>query len=189
MNRLGGALVVGCLALAGCSSPAATPGGTASSGMTVSQSIGLTTYPADQRVPLPDVSGSTLYGGSLDLSSLRGHVVVLNVWASWCTQCRSESPALAHLAGLPALSQVKFVGIDEQDQSAAAKAFAEHVGTTYPHVVDENGSLLARLRMVPSSAIPSTLVVDQQGRVAARVIGAVAAAPLLHVLKQLVAQG
>ena len=144
-------------------------------------------YPVDQRVPLPAVSGATLDGSSLDLTSLRGHVIVLNVWASWCTQCRTESPALAHLAALPALRQVRFVGIDEQDQVSAARTFSAKVGTTYPHIIDRNGSLLARLPMVPATAIPSTLVVDAQGRVAARVIGGINQASLLRELKTLLA--
>jgi thiol-disulfide isomerase/thioredoxin len=180
-------VLVGCLLLAACLNGPAAPQGVGSTDMAATQSIGLTTYPAGQRTVLPDVSGQTLDGGTLDLASLRGHVVVLNVWASWCTECRRESPALAHLAAVPALSQVRFVGIDEQDSSSAAKSFATAVGTTYPHLVDRSGSLLAKLRMVPSTAIPSTIIVDQQGGVAARVIGGVDPASLLRVLKQLLA--
>jgi thiol-disulfide isomerase/thioredoxin len=140
--------------------------------------LGLTTYAPDQRVALPAITGPTLAGPTLDLHSLRGSVVVLNVWASWCTECRNESPALAKLAADPRMSGVRFVGIDEQDKSEAARSFASAVGTTYPHLVDQDGSLLAKVPLVPSTAIPSTVVVDQDGRVAARVIGAVDVAAL-----------
>jgi len=140
--------------------------------------LGLATYAPDQRVALPAISGPTLAGPTLDLHSLRGSVVVLNVWASWCTECRAESPALAKLASDPRLSAVRFVGIDEQDKAEAARSFASAVGTTYPHLMDPDGSLLARVPLVPSSAIPSTVVIDQDGRVAARVIGAVDVAQL-----------
>jgi thiol-disulfide isomerase/thioredoxin len=166
------ALVV---SLAGCSGASTgSDHGSSSAALT----LGLSTFAPDQRVPFPAISGPTLTGSTLDLQSLSGSVVVLNVWASWCAECRSESPALAQLASDPRLSKVRFVGLDEQDQPAAARAFATSAGTTYPHLVDRDGSMLARIPLVPVTAIPSTLVIDQDGRVAARVIGALDAAAL-----------
>jgi len=152
------------------------------------QSVGVTTYPVGQRSTLPDIWGPTLDGGQLSLSSLAGHVVVLNVWASWCGPCRQESPQLARVARSTAARGVRFVGIDEQDQTSAAQAFATQAGATYPHLVDQNGSTLASLRLVPANGIPSTLVIDRDGRVAARVIGPVTASTLSGLLKPLVAQ-
>jgi thiol-disulfide isomerase/thioredoxin len=100
--------------------------------------------------------------------------VVLNVWASWCEPCRGESPLLGRVAAATSGAGVRFVGIDEQDRADAARTFAASAGTTYPHVQDPDGSLLHSLRLVPSSGIPSTLVLDESGAVAVRVIGPVA---------------
>ena len=136
-------------------------------------SVGVTIYPSASRPSIPELAGPTLDGGPLALSSLRGHVVVINVWASWCEPCRAESPALARVADATRSAGVRFVGIDEQDRAAPAREFAASVGATYPHLLDSDGSLLSSLRLVPSSGIPSTLVLDAQGRVAARVIGPV----------------
>jgi thiol-disulfide isomerase/thioredoxin len=135
--------------------------------------VGVTGYTTGQRPSIPDLSGSTLDGSALTLSSLRGHVVVLNVWASWCGPCREESPLLARVAAATNAAGVRFVGIDEQDHADAARTFAASAGARYPHIVDPDGALLARLRLVPSSGIPSTLVLDRSGAVAARVIGPV----------------
>jgi thiol-disulfide isomerase/thioredoxin len=164
------------LLVAGCSGPSGDPSSTGNGAPALT--LGLSTYAPDQRVTIPAISGPTLDGSTLDLHSFSGSVVVLNVWASWCAECRSESPALATLATDPRLSQVRFVGIDEQDKPAAAQSFASAAGTTYPHLVDPDGSLLARIPLVPSTAIPSTVVIDQEGRIAARVIGVVDVAAL-----------
>jgi thiol-disulfide isomerase/thioredoxin len=176
------ALLAGCGSSGGGASTTGQMGGPA-------LTLGLNTYPPDERAVLPAISGPTLAGPTLDLHSLRGSVVVLNVWASWCAQCRSESPALARLAADPRLARVRFVGIDEEDRPEAARSFAAAVGAGYPHLVDPDGSLLARIPLVPSTAIPSTVVIDQEGRVAARVIGAVDPAALRKELLMLQRSG
>lgn len=112
-------------------------------------------------------------GGSLSTSSLLGDVVVLNAWASWCEPCRDESPALGRISRKLAASGVSFVGLDEEDTQEKARAFAAKTAMSYPHLFDHNGDLLKSLRLLPTSGIPSTLVLDRNGKVAARVIGAV----------------
>jgi thiol-disulfide isomerase/thioredoxin len=139
--------------------------------------VGVTVYAVGSRPALPPLSGPTLAGGTLDLASLRGHVVVLNVWASWCAPCKAESPALAEVAQATAQQGVVFVGIDEDDQDAAATKFLAGIKSDYTHLVDPDGSLLARLRFLPPG-IPSSLVLDREGRVAARVIGPTTAAQM-----------
>lgn len=135
--------------------------------------VGLTRYAQGSRPPMPPIAGSTLSDGHFAISSTRGTVVVINVWASWCRPCRVESPALArasaHFAGQP----VRFVGIDEQDTAAPAKKFVASTGAAYPNLVDSAGTLLAMLTVLPQAAVPSTLVVDRSGRIADRVIGPV----------------
>lgn len=135
--------------------------------------VGLTSYGAGSRQAAPALSGTTLDGSRFTLASTLGKVVVINVWASWCTPCRAESPALARAAKHFAAQPVQFLGIDERDGTAQARAFAAAVGVSYPSLVDSDGTLLGRLRVLPQAAVPSTLVLDRQGRIADRVIGAV----------------
>jgi thiol-disulfide isomerase/thioredoxin len=135
--------------------------------------VGLTVFAAGGRTPLPDLSGTTLRGRRFALRALRGHVVVLNVWASWCSECRSESPLLARLSRSDATSGARFVGIDEQDEAGAARAFAARAGVRYPSISDPDGQVLARLSELPQTGIPSTLVIDPRGAAVARIIGAV----------------
>ena len=172
---------LGCvLVLAGCSSTGGSAGprvsGSQATSADAAQGVGVTRFVEGERPSVPDLSGTTLDGSTFRLSSLHGSVVVLNVWASWCEPCRDESPLLAKVATATRGAGVRFVGIDEQDRAEAARAFAASAGADYPHLVDSAGSLLASLRIVPSSGIPSTLVLDRRGEVAARVIGPVDAA-------------
>jgi thiol-disulfide isomerase/thioredoxin len=175
-----GAVLGGVLLLAGCSSTGGSAGprvsGSQASSPDAALGVGVTRFAEGERPAIPDLSGATLDGSTFTLSSLRGKVVVLNVWASWCEPCRDESPVLAKVASATKGAGVRFVGIDEQDRAESAKSFAATAGADYPHLVDASGSLLASLRIVPSSGIPSTLVLDRGGTVAARVIGPVDAA-------------
>ena len=182
-------LLAGAALLAGCAATAAPPAAVGSSApATASQNLGVTRYAVGQRPQIPELAGTTLDGSSLNVTSLRGHVVVLNAWASYCEPCRTESPALARVAKQTAALGVSFVGIDEQDRADPARAFAASAGATYPELVDADGALLGSLRLVPPSAVPSTLVLDRSGRVAARVIGAVDAATLDSLVRALAAE-
>ena len=100
-------------------------------------------------------------------------VVVINVWASWCTSCRAESAAIAAVAAEMRGQPVQFLGIDEQDSESAARSFLATTGTTYPQVTDSDGDVLHALPLLPETGIPSTLLLDPRGRMAARVIGPV----------------
>ena len=169
-SRVAAVVLLGC-ALTACTSssdlgsPAATNPNQAG--------VGTSTYATGQRPSVPVLSGKTLDGSSLSTATYLGKVLVLNAWASWCEPCQQESPALARIAGKVKPQGIEFVGLDEEDTIANAKAFAAKAGTSYPHLFDEKGDLLASLRQLPTSGIPSTLVLDRQGRVAARVIGVI----------------
>ncbi len=133
---------------------------------------GLTLYDHSDRVLVPEVSGKSLDGTDLSLAALRGHVVVLNVWGSWCAPCRAEAPDLARISRATAPEGVRFVGIDVRDNSGAARAFASRFGITYPSFDDEHGLVLAQFAgLIPVSAVPSTIVIDAQGMIRARVVG------------------
>lgn len=135
---------------------------------------GLTNFPGRDGLALADLQGPTIDGGSLSLRTLRGHVLVLNVWGSWCAPCREEAPDLAAISQETYARGVRFVGIDTRDNPASARAFERRYGITYPSFDDQDGQVLARLTgIVPIGAVPSTIVVDREGIVRARVVGRV----------------
>lgn len=147
-------------------------GSTSHYGSVGNVAAGLTMFAAEDRPMVPALQGSTLDGVPFDLASLRGHVVVVNAWASWCGPCRAESPGLSRASKATYRQGVRFVGIDTRDQASAAQAFRRAFGITYPSVVDTDGRLmLAFAKVIPISGIPSTLVIDPAGHITARVIG------------------
>ena len=141
----------------------------------VSGSGTVTVLDASKRTAAPPVSGRTLDGGHFSLADQRGSTVVLNVWGSWCAPCRDEAPDLVRAAENLQGADVQFVGINVREPGvASAQAFVRHYGVPYPSIYDTDGSQLLGFRdTLPPDAIPSTLVIDPQGRVAARVLGTV----------------
>lgn len=141
-------------------------------------SLGAEVFPAGERSPAPHLRGTTLTGEALDLADELGHgPVVVNVWASWCGPCRREMPLLAHTG-----TRIRVIGIDERDDPRSARDFAASRGATYPSLSDPDGTLLARLAVLPQYGVPSTLFLDDRGRVAARVVGPIRADVLRRVL-------
>lgn len=112
----------------------------------------------------------------------------MNAWGSWCAPCRAEAPDLRRTA-LETLSEgVRFVGLDTRDNDAAARAFVRRFRVPYSSLVDDDGELLLALRdTVPAQAIPSTVLLDRRGRVAARVVGRVTYSTLRGLIDDLVA--
>jgi len=133
--------------------------------------------PASERKPAPAVVAPTLVGGAFtgpafDLAAQRGKVVVLNVWASWCAPCRAEAPALVRSSDDLAGQGVVFAGLNTRDNPVAAQGFVDRFSVTYPSLDDTAGQLQAAFRdTLPMTAIPTTVVIDKQGRVAARALG------------------
>lgn len=119
------------------------------------------------------VSGETLEGDPVSLSAYRGKVVVVNVWGSWCPPCRSEADDLAVAAKELMPKGVVFLGINTRDNSReTALAFERSRKVPYPSIFDPGGrTLTAFHRTLSPNAIPSTVVIDAQGRVAASIIG------------------
>lgn len=146
---------------------------------------GLTLYPGEKGVLLPQVLGRTIAGETLSLHALRGHVVVLNVWGSWCALCRAEAPDLAASSKEAQVRGVRFVGIDVRDNPAAGRAFERTYAITYPSFDDENGLVLAAFTgIIPISAVPSTLVVDRNGVIRSRVVGRVVGTTLRGLIEE-----
>jgi thiol-disulfide isomerase/thioredoxin len=138
----------------------------------------------EERGPAPDLVGPTLEGGEFRLRDHLGEVVVLNVWASWCAPCRAEAPVLETVWREMEGEGVQFVGLDTRDTEAAALAFLDAYDVTYPNVIDDDGRLqLLFSDTLPPQAIPSTLVVDREGRVAGRIIGRVTESTLTALIE------
>ncbi len=151
---------------------------------------GTTTIVAEaDRVPAPALTGTTLDGEPFALADHLGEVVVLNVWASWCAPCRAEAADLQAVWAQSEDQGVQFVGLNTRDSEAAAQAFVDRFEITYPNVVDTDGSLQLQFHeTLPPQAIPSTLIVDQQGRVAGRAIGEVDRSRLLGMIEPILAE-
>jgi thiol-disulfide isomerase/thioredoxin len=134
--------------------------------------------PVGRRTLTPPLAGTQLGGGKISLTQLRGRVVILNAWGSWCAPCRAEAPALESVFRDTYPKGVSFLGINVRDNNAAARAFQRTFGITYPSIPDTDGQIIASFRQLPPNAIPTTLILDRQGRVAARFIGGTTQAEL-----------
>ncbi|WP_432928855.1 TlpA family protein disulfide reductase [Microbispora sp. CA-135349] len=129
-------------------------------------------FDAAQRHKAPVVEGQTLDGGTATLTA--GKVHVLNFWASWCAPCRAEAPVLKDIAATTKSKGVEFLGVNFKDLKASAQAYDRSVEPGYPSIYDQSGKVLLQFQgTVPPAAIPSTLIIDAQGRIAARALGAV----------------
>jgi thiol-disulfide isomerase/thioredoxin len=112
--------------------------------------------------------------------------VVLNVWGSWCAPCQKEAPALEKASQELEAKNVSFIGINtrENGNKEAAAAFQRAYGITYPSLFDADSTALLALRgAVSANAIPSTVVIDPQGRIAARISGATTTSTLVDVVE------
>lgn len=149
----------------------------------------LTTVPPAARGAAVTLSGQTLDGSRLDVADLRGSVVVLNVWGSWCGPCRGEASVLAASAQALVDQKVQFVGINIKDNADAARAFERKYSLSYPSIFDTGGTTLLALRALPAVATPTTVLLDAQGRPAARFLGPVTEAGLQGAVRTLLAEG
>jgi len=127
--------------------------------------------PSDRGEPVA-VTGTSAEGEPIDLAKWRGDVVVLNVWYAACGPCRAEAPDLRDIATEYAADGVKFVGVNTRDDAKTAQAFQRRFEIPYPSIIDSDGSAIVALRgQVSPQAVPTTLVIDSEGRVAARILG------------------
>lgn len=137
----------------------------------------------DKRVEAPTLSGMTLSGTNYKFNV--GQVAVVNVWASWCSPCRAEAPTLAALA--KKYSDVAFIGILTRDNPATAEAFQRRFALPYPTLIDD-ALLIGFKGSLQANAIPSTVVIDKKGRVAARISGEITVASLTDLIERVSAE-
>ena len=136
-----------------------------------------------KRIDAPLLSGTTLSGTKYKFSG--NQLAVVNVWASWCSPCRAEAPTLAALARK--YNKVAFIGILTRDNPATAEAFQRRFSLPYPTLIDD--SLLIGFKgSLPANAIPSTVVIDKNGKVAARISGEITVASLSDLIERVSAE-
>jgi thiol-disulfide isomerase/thioredoxin len=143
----------------------------------------ITFISAADRQSAPKLSGDTLYGTKFDFAGNK--IAVVNVWASWCSPCRAEIPAFIALS--EKYSDVQFMGILTRDNLANAEIFARQLAVPYPNFIDDS-LLLGFRNTLPANAIPTTVVIDKQGRVAARISGPATVAGLSNLIERLTAE-
>ena len=122
--------------------------------------------PAGKRTDPPRVTGELLDGSPFDLASLRGKVVVVNFWGSWCAPCRAEAGGLEAVHAATADSGVAFVGVNVKDSRDNARAFERTFHVTYPSLFDPSMRVALQFPKTPPNGVPATVVLDRQGRVA-----------------------
>jgi peroxiredoxin len=146
--------------------------------------------PENERAAAPGFSGTLLDGKRFDSSSLAGQVAVLNFWGSWCAPCRVETPEFSEVSVDLADDGVQFLGIDvKETDKQFALAFVHRFDIAFPSLYDPRGEVALAFRNYPANAIPSTIVLDRQGRVAAVYTGAVAQDDLRRVLDRVRKEG
>ena len=177
------AAALAALALVGCSSADGVAGQVGDAGYIAGDGF-VTELPLEERQAPGDFGGPLAEGGDFDSAQLDG-VTLVNFWYAACPPCRVEAPVLAELHAQFG-DRVDFLGVNTRDGAAQANAFEEEFGIEYPSILDDESAeaQLAFTGVVAPNAVPSTLVLDKEGRVAARVSGAVSDTSILSTLLQ-----
>ncbi|GAA3394349.1 TlpA disulfide reductase family protein [Streptomyces roseoviridis] len=180
------------LALTACSSDSKGKSGGGGDTNFVTNTGGIATVAKGERQAPKKIAGETLDGEHLDVADLKGKVVVLNLWGSWCSPCRAEAPHFAKVSKEYKAKGVEFVGLNTRD-SAKDKpiAFEADYGITYPSLYDPMGKIVLHgfpKGSLPPQSIPSTIVLDKDGKIAARSLMALDEAKLKSMIDPLVAE-
>ncbi|WIB66542.1 MULTISPECIES: TlpA disulfide reductase family protein [unclassified Curtobacterium] len=180
--------VVAALALAGCSSSSndqlTNQYGKGTTQNYISGDGAVTEVAADKRSAPVTFSATTDDGDHVSSAALKGKVVVLNFWYAGCPPCRAEAKYLNQSYGTFQGKDVAFVGVNVRDRKPTAQAFERTFRTAYGSVLDaDHGTMqLALSGTIAPNSVPTTIVLDKQGRVAARVLGAVDSSSIIDTL-------
>ena len=146
--------------------------------------------PEDERAPAPDFGGTLLGGGEWTSDELDGQLAVLNFWGSWCAPCRVETPQFQEVYADVRDEGVAFLGLNVKEADEQfGQAFVDTQGIEFPSLYDPAGEVALTFRDYPANAIPSTIVLDREGRVAAVYTGEVSQDDLRAVIDLLLGEG
>src|SRR5919205_473224 len=149
----------------------------------------VTEFAASERKSGIQIQGTLFEGTAVTPKDFQGKVTVLNFWFAACAPCRVEAPSLEALHQEFKSKGVQFFGVNLRDEKATADAFDKTFGLTYPSFDDKDGSVLLSVSgLVPPGAVPTTLVMDKQGRVASRVLGEIEKGTLKALIQSAVAE-
>jgi thiol-disulfide isomerase/thioredoxin len=177
------------LSLAGCTSdPLADQFRSGDSKNYIAGDGTVTEFAVDSRPEFLPFSGQTESGMELASRAFEGQVVVMNWWYSACAPCRAEAEDLQALSEEFADQGVQFVGVNVRDTAETALAFDRNFGITFPSIMDaQSGAVsLAFQGVVSPQAVPTTIVIDKQGKVASRILGRIDASILRTLIKTVV---
>ncbi len=189
MRRLLFPLLAGVLALTGCTTGdgAVSVNNGGEFRFVAGTPRGEVISPTD-RAGAPEFAGRLLDGEEYSSTELAGDVAVLNFWGSWCAPCRVESPEFQEVYADVRDRGVQFLGINVKDNEQFARAFFEQYGIEFPSLFDPRGEVALAFRDYPANAIPSTVVLDRQGRVAAVYTAEVSQQDLRAVIDRILAE-
>ncbi|MFJ3586195.1 TlpA family protein disulfide reductase [Streptomyces sp. NPDC090127] len=180
------------VALSACGSDSNGKSGGGGGTNFVTNTGGISTVAKGERTAPRTIAGETLEGEKLDVADLKGKVVVLNAWGSWCGPCRAEAPHFAKVADAFKDKDVAFVGLNTRDPNKQqALNFEEEYEVSYPSLYDPAGKVI--LNGFPKGtlnlqAIPSTVVLDKDGKIAARALMALDEKKLRSMIEPLLAE-
>lgn len=153
--------------------------------LTTDPGIGMTVIPEAERDAPLNLAGVDLEGEPISLADSRGDITVVNAWATWCAPCRTEMPEFAEAARELDGQGVQFIGLNVQDDVDDARAFT--ADTPYRSIVDTEGDLLNEIPDVPPRSLPVTVILDQEGRIAVRIVGPIVLGTLVDTVRSVLA--
>jgi len=170
---LGATLAASLLVIGGCVSNDLLAQDATNTNFTSADGTVTEVAPANRGESVSFESSDMTDGSTVSAEDYRGSVLVVNFWYAACPPCRAEAPDLAELATIYADKGVRFLGVNVYDNASGARSFEKTFEIPYPSALDaDTGTLrLAFSGDLPPSGIPTTLIVDRDGRVAARVLG------------------
>ncbi|GAA4699871.1 Thiol-disulfide isomerase or thioredoxin [Promicromonospora umidemergens] len=191
--RHGPAVVAFCagliLLLAGCATAAQSGAGQVADQGFVSGDGSVRTWDLGDRDGPVRVTGTAFDGQEIDTDDWDTDVLILNTWYAACPPCRAEAPDLVAVAEQFEPDGVRFLGINTEDEVPTAEAFERTFAVPYPSIGDRSGRVVAELNgVVPLQAVPTTVVVDKDGMVAARVIGQIERSTLESLVEDVLAE-
>ncbi len=148
--------------------------------------VGVTFVAPADREPVPAIAGLDLDLEPIAIEDYLGEITVVNAWASWCAPCIEETPELVATQKATKDLGVQFLGLNVNDDLESAREFSRAI--SYPSIADPEGRLLALVAGIPPNGLPSTLIVDKNGKIAVRIIGPITQEVLTALINEVAAE-